>query len=217
MISEPIERYKYFSLRLEKTAEALRKHGFESVVVENADLAREFFFSRLRDGMSVGFGGSRTLVELQLLDTLRSMKNISLLDRTGAGISKEQKGEVERRCFSADIFIASANALCENGVVVNMDKWGNRTAAIEFGPHKVYLFVGRNKLVPNLETAIFRVQNEAAVMNCIRFGSKTPCVGDGKCHDCNSSDRICSTLSVVMRSSPAERICVVLVNSDLGF
>jgi hypothetical protein len=217
MISEPIERSKFFAVRLEKVASRLAKHGFECVVFDNPDTARQFFFTRIQPGMTVGYGGSRTVVELGLIDTLRSMKDISLLDRMREGISKDEKSAIERACFSVDVFIASANALSDTGEVVNIDKWGNRTAAMEFGPKKVYLFVGRNKLAPSLDAAILRAKNDAAVMNNIRFSNKTPCLSDGVCHDCLSPERICSTLSVIMRSSPAQRICVVLINADLGF
>jgi hypothetical protein len=217
MISESLERNRLYAVRLEKVASRLAKHGFESLVVDNREAARQFFFSRIQPGMTIGFGGSRTVVELGLVDTLRGMKDVSLLDRMREGIGKEEKGAIERACFSADVFVASANSLSETGEIVNIDKWGNRTAAIEFGPKKVYLFVGRNKLCSSLEAAISRAKNDAAVMNNIRFENKTPCVVDGKCHDCLSPERICSTLSIVMRSSPAQRICVVLVNADFGF
>lgn len=217
MISEPIERNRLFAVRLEKAALNFRKHGFECFVVSTPEKARDFFFSRIQPGMTVGFGGSRTIVELGVLDNLRASHEITLLDRMREGISKEEKGAIERACFSSDVFLASANAAVESGVLVNIDKWGNRTAAIEFGPKKVYLFVGRNKMVANLDAGIARAHNDAASMNNMRFENKTPCVIDGKCHDCASPDRICSTLSVVMRCAPAERICVVLINADLGF
>jgi hypothetical protein len=217
MISESSERHRFFSLILEKTSSNLKKHGFESVVLETPEAARSFFFSRVQPGMTIGFGGSRTVVELSLIDSLRSMGSVTLLDRMRDGITKEEKARIERSCFSADVFLASANAVSETGLVVNIDKWGNRTAAIEFGPEKVFLFVGRNKIVPTLEDAIARSQSHAAVMNNIRFENKTPCVHDGQCHDCLSADRICGILSVIMRSSVSQRICVVLINADLGF
>jgi hypothetical protein len=217
MMLEPAERTQLFTARLERTAVALRKHGFEVVIMPDAHAARDFFFSKLPAGATVGYGGSKTVSELALIEKLRERTDVRLFDRARPGLSSEEKGDIERQCFFADVFIASANAVSEQGAVVNIDKWGNRTAAIEFGPKKVYLFVGRNKLAADLDAAVLRARHSAAVMNSMRFEKKTPCVQDGRCHDCNSPDRICSTTSIIQRCSPEHRIVVVLVNQDLGF
>jgi hypothetical protein len=216
-MTEPAERTQFYAMRLERTAAALRKHGFEAVVCANGAAAGDYFFSTIITGTSVGHGGSKTLSELFIVEKLRERSDIRFFDRARPGLSHAEKSDIERQCFFADYFIASANAVSEKGEIVNIDKWGNRTAAIEFGPKKVYLFVGRNKLASDLDSAIARARNSAAVMNSIRFEKKTPCVQDGRCHDCNSPDRICSTTSIIQRCSPEHRIVVVLINEDLGF
>lgn len=213
---EPMERTRIHKTKLERTATALRKRGFEAAVFDKAADARDFLFGRLTRETVIAHGGSKTLAELEILERLRA-GSYQLLDRARPGLTPEEKGEIERRAFSADVYLASANALAEEGAVVNIDMWGNRTGAIEFGPRKVYLFVGRNKLAATLTDAIGRARNSAAVMNAMRFEKRTPCVADGQCHDCSSPDRICSILSIIERSAPAERICICLINEDLGY
>jgi hypothetical protein len=215
-MEEPREQCIYYKLKLERTAALFCKRGFEAHVFETADAARQHFFSQLQRSDKVAFGGSKTVAQLGLLEELRQ-KEFLLLDRAKPGITAEEKGAVERSAFSADVYLASANAVSEQGQIVNIDMWGNRTAAIEFGPKRVFLFVGRNKLTPDLASAIERARNSAAVMNCIRFEKRTPCAVDGRCHDCSSPERICSILSIVERSAPQNRIVLMFINEDLGF
>ncbi|MFW5799735.1 MAG: LUD domain-containing protein, partial [Spirochaetota bacterium] len=105
----------------------------------------------------------------------------------------------------------------EEGAIVNIDLYGNRVSAISFGPEKVYLVIGRNKLCTDLEKAIHRARNYASPMNAIRFGKNTPCTKTGQCSDCSSEDRICGTVSIVEWCAIKSRIHLLFVNEDLGF
>lgn len=215
-MQQPQEVSVLHRLRLNRAAGVFGKRGFETLVVDSAAEAVEFFLSRVDKSTVIGFGGSRTVTDLGLLEHLRG-EGYTLLDRAKEGLSPAEKSALERQAFSADVFLASANAVSEDGAIVNIDMWGNRTAAIEFGPKKVFLFVGRNKLCAELHSALSRAKNVAAVANCLRFSKNTPCTKDGKCHDCYSAERICSVTSIVERSAPPQRICLVFVNEDLGF
>ena len=113
--------------------------------------------------------------------------------------------------------ITGTNALTETGKLVNLDMIGNRVAAITFGPRSVVILVGRNKIVPDVEEATFRVKNYAAPVNAMRLDKKTPCAETSYCHDCKSPERICNSWSIVEKSFPKGRIKVVLINEDLGF
>jgi NAD-dependent dihydropyrimidine dehydrogenase PreA subunit len=126
--------------------------------------------------------------------------------------------EARRRFPEFTAFITSANALSETGELVNIDGTGNRLSASLFGPKKLYFVIGRNKLTPDLASAIHRARNVAAPINAKRLERKTPCVADGKCHDCASPERICKGLVVHMKPmTGAERTEVVLVDEDLGY
>jgi len=109
------------------------------------------------------------------------------------------------------------NALTETGILVNLDGWGNRVAGLTYGPKYVIVTVGRNKIVPDLDSAMYRIKNYAAPVNAMRFNTKTPCVKTSFCKDCKSQDRICSTWTITEKSFPKGRIKVILINEELGF
>jgi hypothetical protein len=115
------------------------------------------------------------------------------------------------------MFFTGTNALLETGVLVNLDMVGNRVAALTFGPRRVVVLAGRNKIVPDLEAAERRIKEYAAPINAVRLAKRTPCVKTFRCHDCRSPDRICNTWTITEKSFPKARITVVLINQDLGF
>jgi hypothetical protein len=125
--------------------------------------------------------------------------------------------ELRRKSLLVDLFITGTNALTETGKLVNLDMIGNRVAAIAFGPKSVVILAGRNKIVPDIEEATFRVKNYAAPVNAMRLDKKTPCAETSFCHDCKSPDRICNSWTIVEKSFPKGRIKVILINEDLGF
>jgi len=140
-----------------------------------------------------------------------------VLDTFDKSISKEDMVERRRQALLTDLFITGANALTEDGWLVNLDMIGNRVAAITFGPKNVVIIVGRNKVVPGLEEAFDRIKDYTAPVNTMRLDKKTPCRKTGICHDCGSPDRICNYWGITEKSFPKGRIKVVLVNEDLGF
>lgn len=119
-----------------------------------------------------------------------------------------------RRALLSDLFLTGTNAVTSCGRLVNLDMIGNRTAAISFGPKKVVLFVGQNKIVPDLASAIDRIKNHAAPLNARRHGFNTPCAKSGRCHDCTSGQRICNSWSIVDKCFPVGRIKIILIEGE---
>ena len=139
--------------------------------------------------------------------------NYSFIDRD----AYEDKRAAMLLAYDADVFLSSANAITEDGILVNIDGNANRVSAIAQGPKKVVFIVGMNKVCPDVDSALKRARNVAAPINAQRFGLSTPCCKTGSCMDCKSPDTICCQFLVTRFSRHAERIHVILVNDSLGF
>ncbi|MDE6149893.1 MAG: lactate utilization protein, partial [Ruminococcus sp.] len=170
---------KTIMLRMEKTAENLRKNNMEVYIADNSSEAVKIAESLLKEGESISCGGSVTLKESGVMDLMKSGK-YNFLDRSKAK-TQEEIEEVYRQVFSCDTYLTSANAVTENGELYNVDGNSNRVAAICYGPKSVIFIVGMNKLVRNIDEAVVRVKNCAAPPNCIRLDCKTPCHETGAC------------------------------------
>lgn len=151
-----------------------------------------------------------------LYEALKGSSDLEVLDTYDKSISAEEMMDRRRRALLVDLFITGTNAVTETGKLVNLDMTGNRVAAIAFGPKNVIILVGRNKIVPDLEDAMFRAKNYAAPVNAMRLDKKTPCIKTSYCEECKSPDRICNCWTITEKSFPKGRIKVVLINEDLG-
>lgn len=167
------------------------------------------------NGSSVTWGGTMTVRDLGIPDALRSRGTLDVLDRDLVE-TPEGKQDMYLRAFSTDVYLTSANAISENGVIVNIDGNGNRVAAITWGPKKVIFVIGLNKVAQTVEAALARARSTASPINAARFDIKTPCQIDGVCHNCNSADSICNYVHF-LRNSPRGRHVVVLVGEALGY
>jgi len=167
------------------------------------------------DGSSVTWGGTMTVRDLGIPDALRSRGTLDVLDRDLVE-TPEEKQAMYLRAFSTDVYLTSANAISEDGVIVNIDGNGNRVAAITWGPKKVIFVIGLNKVAQTVEAALSRARGTASPINAARFDIKTPCQTDGVCHNCNSPESICNYVHF-LRNSPKGRHVVVLVGEDLGY
>jgi hypothetical protein len=165
---------------------------------------------------SVGFGGSMTAVGTGLFRTFKSRTDIAMIDTLDKQVPFEELMERRRKSLLVDLFITGSNAVTEDGQLVNLDMLGNRVAALTFGPRHVVVLVGRNKIVPSLEDAMFRVKNIAAPANAMRLDKKTPCVKTSYCEECKSPERICNSWAITEKSFPKGRVKVVLINQELG-
>jgi len=205
-------------LQAESIIKNFKKRGISGVFCKSSPEAVEAICRMIPAGSLVGLGGSETILESGLVDALRRL-DIRLLDRYRQGVSKEEVQEMRHRGLSADIYICSSNAVSADGKLVNMDGTGNRVAALIFGPKKVIVMAGMNKVAADVEAAISRVRNTAAPANSLRVGADTPCSKTGFCQDphCHPPNRICCQLVVTEASMTPGRVTVVLVGESLGY
>jgi hypothetical protein len=198
-----------------RTIQALKKNNFEALLVPNAKVALEEVMKRIPDGVTVGVGGSVTLAQTGILNALESRK-IQFIWPQKQGKTDEERLELMRKSFSADVFVTSTNAITEDGKLFNVDATGNRVGATFIGPKKVIVVSGVNKIVPTVEAAEERVKMWVGPQNAKRLNRKTPCVETGVCADCTSPDRICN-IYVTLKKKPARtEVAVILVGENLG-
>lgn len=164
------------------------------------------------EGSSVTMGGAMSAHEIGLVDVLKE-GNYNFIDRD----QYEDKRAAMLAAYDADVFLASANAMTEDGVIVNIDGNSNRVSAIAQGPKKVVFIVGMNKICDDVDGAMKRARNVAAPINAQRFGLQTPCSKTGSCMNCKSPDTICCQILITRFSRHEGRIHVILVNDNLGF
>jgi len=207
-----------YQLQADGIIRNFKKRGIAGIYCENSSQAVAQICGMIPAGSLVGLGGSETIMESGLIDALRRM-DIRLLDRYQEGISKEEVDAMRLQGLHSDVFICSSNAITGDGKLVNIDGTGNRVAAMIFGPKKVIIIAGMNKVAPDLTAAIARVKNTAAPANSIRVGVETPCSHVGFCQDphCHLPQRICCQLVVTEASMTPGRITVCLVGEILGY
>jgi len=200
----------------EKTMENLKKHGFDAHLVASANEAKGLILAMAEKFHTVGFGGSDTTRALGLVEILKE-KGKEVYDHWVQGLTKEQDLELRLKQGRADCFLCSANAISATGEIVNVDGIGNRTNAMSFGPKRVIIVAGINKVRPDLNSALARVKEVAAPMRAKSLGMKTPCAETGFCADCNSPQRICRITTILHRKPMLTDVSVILINEELGF
>ena len=203
-------------MRIERTIEALKENGINGYKVKNKEELKELIESLIESKSTVTVGGSMTLFESGVIDLLRN-GDYNFLDRNEEGLSRDDIEKIYRDAFFADYYLTSTNALTEKGELYNVDGNGNRVAAMIFGPKKVIVVVGVNKLVKNLDEAIVRMREIAAPANAIRLNRNTPCAKVGYCCDCKSPDKICREYTVIRSQGDKERFHVIIVEENLGY
>ncbi|BDQ35135.1 lactate utilization protein [Pseudodesulfovibrio portus] len=217
-MDKPIDNY--FRLNLRTVKEALARNGFDVHMADSLEDARRVALEEILPALepkTVSWGGSVTFSSSGLYETLRDGDQYEALDTWDKSLSNEEKYERRRQALLVDCFFCGTNAVTEEGHLVNLDMYGNRTGAITFGPKNVVVLVGRNKIVPDLERAMERIKQYVAPVNTMRLDMKTPCVKTGYCMDCDSPQRICNVWTITEKSFPKGRIQVVLINADEGF
>ena len=206
-------------LRNERLAQTiiknLKRRHIEGFYCPTGEDAVKKVSELIADGCSVTWGGTMTVRDLGIPEALRSRGTLEVLDRDLVETA-EEKQAMYLRAFSTDVYLSSANAISEDGVIVNIDGNCNRVAAITWGPRKVIFVIGLNKVAQTVEAALARARSTASPVNAARFDIKTPCQTDGVCHNCNSADSICNYVHF-LRNSPRGRHQVVLVGEDLGY
>jgi L-lactate utilization protein LutB len=216
-MDNPLEHY--WSIRLADLKKSLEENHFEVHLAADSAAARAIVLEDIlpkSGARSIGWGGSLTVGATGLFQALKERPGIEMIDTLDKQIPVAEQIERRRRSLLVDLFITGSNAVTENGQLVNLDMIGNRVAGITFGPRHVVVLIGRNKIVPSLDEAMFRVKNIAAPANAMRLDKKTPCVKTSYCEDCKSPERICNTWTITEKSFPKGRVKVVLINQDLG-
>ncbi len=194
----------------------LEQRHYNAYYFPTAKEAVEKITEMIPEGSTVTWGGSMTIRDMGLTSALYQ-RNLEIWDRDKAP-DREAAQEIYRKAFFADYYLTSANAVSEDGLIVNVDGNGNRVAAITFGSKNVIFVVGLNKVAQNIDAALARARSFAAPVNMARFTNlDTPCKHDGVCHNCKSPDSICNYIHIMRNSHPAKRHTVVLVGEDLGY
>ena len=216
-MDKPVENY--WQKRLSEVKKALEDNNFEVFVADNAADASKIVQEEIlpkTGAKTVSWGGSMTFIATGLYNSIKDNPSMEILDTFNKSLSGEEKIELRRRSLLVDLFITGTNAITEMGQLVNLDMIGNRIGGITFGPKHVVILVGRNKIVSDLEDAMYRIKNYVAPINSMRLDMKTPCVKTSHCEECKSPDRICNTWTITEKSFPKGRVKVVLINGDLG-
>lgn len=210
------EIQKFYEQRAKSTISALEKNGFSAEYVPSKHEAVSRLLQLIKPDALVGCGGSLTLRQLGIIETLTKRGN-RVVHHAHPELSPERLLELRKQELLTDVFLTSTNALSMDGQLVNIDGTCNRIAAMVFGPKQVIFLVGINKLVTDLAAACDRAKNIAAPINAIRFGLNTPCTVSGKCLDCNSPERICRASLVIEHQPSQTPTTVIIIGEVLGY
>jgi hypothetical protein len=216
-MSEPVKEYG--RIKLESVKKALIANNFDAYVAEDAEGAGRIVLEDIvpsLEGGVVSWGGSITLKECHIKRWFHENADWDVISVDEPGLDPDEKLNRRRQALLSDLYFLGTNAVTEDGILVNLDMIGNRVGALTFGPKKVVVLVGRNKICPDLFDAMERVRSYASPLNSMRLGLKNPCVKTASCQDCSSKQRICNNWSITEKSFPAGRTSVVLINQDLG-
>ena len=216
-MEHPVENY--WQIKLERVAAALTANSFDAHIATDMAAARDLVMEKILPACgakTASFGGSVTVFKSGLYEAITGREELEVIDTIDPSVAPEEKMERRRQALLADFFVTGTNAVTEGGQLVNLDMIGNRVGALTFGPKKVVLVAGRNKIVPDLDTAMDHIKSYVAPANAMRLDMKTPCVKTGRCEACKSPARICNTWTITEKSFPKKRVSVVLVNADAG-
>lgn len=213
---------------IRKTLIALERNNMRAVFAENAEDVQIAVRNLIFEGCTIAAGGSVTVKETGVWDIINEPK-YNFADRNRDGITPEERQEVFRSVIGCDYYFCSANAITENGELINVDGFANRISAIAFGPKNVIVIAGINKIVRDIDEGFLRIKKIAAPKNCVRLGINNPCAKLGHCVSLEKSDnpamtdgcacerRICRNYLVSGMQGTKNRITVILCNENLGY
>lgn len=202
--------------KITRTIEALKRNNINGYLVDNSNDLIDKIKQIVGENASVACGGSMSLFETGVIDHLRSGR-YKFLDRYAPDLTPEQIKHIYRGAFSCDAYFTSSNAITEDGELYNVDGNGNRVAAMLYGPDKVIVVVGVNKIVKSVDEAIERNRRISAPANAKRLNRTTPCATVGYCMDCKSKERICREYTLIKSQGNPERIHVIFLNEEVGY
>ena len=203
-------------MNFENVEKNLKKRSFSVKTFSTRDQATDYLNNTI-DNTTVSFGGSMTVKEMNLFDTL-SQHNTAWWHGKGKQLKEYGGEEIMKNAMNTEVYITSANAVSEQGQIINIDGRCNRIASTLFGHKKVFFVIGKNKLAPTFEKAMWRARNIAAPKNAQRLGKNTPCAVKGdKCYDCNSADRICRGFLILEYPPSGTEVEIILIDEELGY
>ena len=203
-------------LRAQQLIQALKQRNMEASYAATKEEALAQALAWIPEGSCIGWGGSVSIDAIGLKDAVRQ-GDYQVIDRDTAANAEEKEAMYRRILADCDYFLTSTNAISQDGVLVNIDGTANRLAAMCYGPRHVLYIVGMNKVVATAEDALHRARNEAAPINAMRFGLKTPCSKTGCCYDCKSPDTVCCQILFTRFNHTPGRVKVILVDDSLGY
>ena len=199
---------------IEKVVKSLKANRFTHVeFVEDGSVAAKLVLDMIPQDAQVGIGGSTSIRQIGILEQLRKRGTVIINDAESSEIAFD---DLMRRTLRSDVLLASSNAVTLDGKLVNIDGMGNRVAGMVFGPKKVILVIGKNKIVRDIDEAIDRIKNVIAPCHARYYGDKTPCATTGHCTDCNSPSRICRITTIIEKKPSSTDVVILLVGEDLG-
>ena len=201
---------------IEKTIKNFKQNNIQGYYVSNVTELIDLLKNMIPENSIIGSGDSITLEQLGVFDYLRN-SNVIFYDKHKSNLTSTQKREIYLENFRADIFISGANAITEAGEIINIDGNGSRVAPMLYGPNKVILIVGTNKITSNIEEGLKRARQIAAPLDAKRLNKKAPCVKLGKCIDCKNADRICNDFVIISRQFDQNRIHVIIAEGNYGY
>ena len=205
---------------VEKTLSNLRANNFDAKFAQSGTAAKEIILNSIPDDALVGVADSAAIRQIGVLEALRR-KGIRVLDPFSRELTTDPaktavRDNISRQLFSCDVLLVGTNAVTMDGKLVNIDGVGNRVAAMIFGPRKVFIVVGRNKIVKDVDEALYRIKNVIAPVHAKTKQFATPCAQTGKCSNCSAPKRICNVVTIMEKRPWRTDISVVLINEDLG-
>jgi hypothetical protein len=207
---------QYKQIIVEATLKGLKSHGFSAEYFPTRDEVVSFIMKMASDTATVGIAGTHTVRALGVVPMLQAAGK-TVYDHWLLTPGTPEELQCRKNQMAADLFLCSSNAITTTGEIVNRDGAGNRVNAMTFGPKKVCLVVGMNKVVPDMDAALSRIETTAAPIRAMSLKRKTPCVQTGYCMDCDSPERICRITSIIHRQPMFTPITVVIFDEELGY
>jgi L-lactate utilization protein LutB len=206
--------------QIEEVLSNLLANNFDARFAANGIAAREIVLSSISKNAIVGVGDSATIRQIGIIEELEE-KGIRVLNPFSRELTTDRaeteiRDNISRQIFSCDVLVVGTNAVTRDGKLVNIDAVGNRVASMLFGPREVFIIMGRNKIVKDVNEALCRIKNVIAPHHARIKGFATPCARTGKCSDCSAPKRICSVTSIMEKKPWRTEISIILVNEDLG-
>ena len=201
---------------IRNTIDNLNKRGFLAEYAENSQAANQRVLELTADAESIGMGGSVTLYKTGIQDALEEAGH-TIYGAAYAAAKGQDPAEAVKQGLFADVYMSSSNAITEDGTLLNIDGMGNRVAGLIFGPQKIIVVAGRNKLAANESAAMERIKTISCPMNGKRLKKQLPCALTGKCSDCRSADRMCRVTVKHEAPTRGKEFHIIIVNEELGY